>query len=243
MPVGAQRVVLGRENTLDGTHQRAALARQVGVNLPLEVGFEQVARTYADAQRHHAFECAPRGVLEYGVARIQAAALEEHAAQRSPRAFRGDQDHVYVGRRHDARALLVGDAEAVREVERLARREVFLDRRPYGDLPGVGEQVLDDRCAPGGLFDPEERLARYPAVGDGLVPAFRAFALSDDDVEPVVLEVERLPRPLYAVADYGDGFVPEDFACFFQGKLFAGNDLLFYSAEIDLCHSCMNFKS
>ena len=69
------------------------------------------------------------------------------------------------------------------------------------------------------------------------------FALSDDDVEPVVLEVERLPRPLYAVADYGDGFVPEDFACFFQGKLFAGNDLLFYSAEIDLCHSCMNFKS
>ena len=91
----------------------------------------------------------------------------------------------------------------MREVERLARREVFLDRRPYGDLPGVGEQVLDDRCAPGGLFDPEERLARYPAVGDGLVPAFRAFALSDDDVEPVVLEVERLPRPLYAVADYG----------------------------------------
>lgn len=75
------------------------------------------------------------------------------------------------------------------------------------------------------------------------VPAFRAFALSDDDVEPVVLEVERLPRPLYAVADYGDSFVPEDFACFFQGKLFAGNDLLFYSAEIDLCHSCMNFKS
>ena len=127
MSVGAQRVVLGGEDALDGAHQRAALTGEVGVDLALEIGFEQVARTYADAQRHHAFECAPRGVLEYGVARIQAAALDEHAAQRSPRAFRGDQDHVYVGRRHDARALLVGDAEAVGEVEGLARREVLFD--------------------------------------------------------------------------------------------------------------------
>ena len=235
--MGAQRVVLGRENTLDGTHQRAALARQVGVNLPLEVGFEQVARTYADAQRHHAFECAPRGVLEYGVARIQAAALDEHAAQRSPRAFRGDQDHVYIGRRHDARALLVGDAEAVREVERLARREVLFDGGPYGDLTRVGQQVLDDRRALGGLFDAEERLARLPAVGDGLLPALAALALAHDDVQAVVPEVERLPRTLHAVADDGDGFVFQDFAGFLQGELLARNNIFFDSAEIDLCHN------
>ncbi len=60
-------------------------------------------------------------------------------------------------------------------------------------------------------------------------------------LNPLSLQVERLPRPLYAVADYGDGLVLEGFACFFQRKLLAGYDLLFDSAEIDLCHGFRDF--
>ena len=124
-----------------------------------------------------ALEGAARGFLEDRIARIQSPALQEHASQRGARTFGGDQDHVHAGRGYDARALLVGDAEAVREVERLARREVFFDGGPYGDLTRVGQQVLDDRRALGGLFDAEERFARLPAVGDGLLPALAALAL------------------------------------------------------------------
>ena len=237
MAVGAERFVLGGEDALNGAHQRAALARQVGVDFAFEVGFEQVARTYADAQRHHALEGAARGVLEDRIARIESPALQEHAPQRGARTFGGDQDHVHAGRGHDACAFLVGDAEAVREVERLARREVFFDGGPYGDLARVGQQVLDDRCALGGLFDAEERLARLPAVGDGLLPALAALALADDDVQAVVPEVERLPRTLHAVADDGDGFVFQDFAGLLQGELLARNNIFFDSAEIDLCHN------
>ena len=127
------------------------------------------------------------------------------------------------------------------EVERLARGEVFFDDGPYGDLPGVGQQVLDDRGALGGLLDVEERFARHPAVGDGLVPALGAFALADDDVEAVVAEVQRLAGALHAVADDGDGLVFEDLEGFFQGEFFAGYDVLFDAAEIDLCHVFRDF--
>lgn len=48
----------------------------------------------------------------------------------------------------------------MREIERLARGQVFLDRRPYGDLGGVGEQILDNRRALARLLDLEQgRLA------------------------------------------------------------------------------------
>ncbi len=159
-----------------------------------------------------------------------------------PEPFGATEDHIDIGRGHDARALLVGDAEAVGEIERLARCEVLFDGGPYGDLPGVGEQILDDRGALGGLFDFEERFARHPAVGDGLVPAFRALALADDDVESVVAQVQRLAGALHAVADDGDGFVFEDFEGFLQGEFLAGYDVLFDVAEIDLCHDVCDFS-
>ena len=76
------------------------------------------------------------------------------------------------------------------------------------------------------------------SVLPGSQPSATAFSqLSDDDVEPVVLEVERLPRTLHAVADDGDGFVFQDFAGFLQGELLARNNIFFDSAEIDLCHN------
>ena len=64
-------------------------------------------------------------IFEFG-AYVSKTALP-NKEQRGSRAFRGDQDHVHVGRGHDARALLVGDAEAVGEIEGLARREVLFD--------------------------------------------------------------------------------------------------------------------
>ena len=233
----AQRLVLGGEDALDGAHERAALARQVGVDLAFEVGLEEITRTDADAEGHHALEGVSRRILEDGETRIETASFEEHPPQRGARSLGGDQDHVHVGRRDDARALLVGDAEPVREVECLAGREVFAERGPHGDLACVGEQVLDDRAALGRLLDAEERLPRYPAVGDGPFPTAGALALAYDDVEAVVAQVERLSGALYAVADDGDRLVFEDFACLLQWKLFAGDDGFVYTAEIDLCHS------
>ena len=57
-----------------------------------------------------------------GEAGVDAAAFEEQPADRRARALRGDQDHVDVLRRHDAGLVAEDDREAVREVQRLARR-------------------------------------------------------------------------------------------------------------------------
>ena len=46
----AQDGVLGFEDALDGAHQGAPLTGQVGVDLALEVGLEQVAGADADAE-------------------------------------------------------------------------------------------------------------------------------------------------------------------------------------------------
>ena len=44
----------------------------------------------------------------------------------------------------------------------------------------------------------------------GQVPAAALVALADDDVDAVVLHVERLAAALHAVAEDGDGLVAED---------------------------------
>ena len=49
MAILAEHFVLCAEQALDGTHQRAAFACQVGNRLTLESGFEEVARADADA--------------------------------------------------------------------------------------------------------------------------------------------------------------------------------------------------
>ena len=46
-----------------------------------------------------------------------------------------------------------------------------------------------------------------PTVGDGFVPGLGVLALTNDDVETVVAQVQRLARALYPVADDGDRFV------------------------------------
>lgn len=117
----------------------------------------------------------------------------------------------------------------------------FLDRRPHGDLAGVGKQVLDDGTLCGCLFDLEKRLAGNPAVGYGLVPTLGAFALAHDDVEAIVLEVEGLSGTLYAVSDHGDRFIFERFESLREREFVAGDHIFLDPSEIHFCHGCNVF--
>ena len=92
---------------------------------------------------------------------------------------------------------------------------MLLDGRPHLYLSGIGEQHAEDGALLGGLLNREERLARYPSVGDGLVVGL-AFALADDDVEAVVAQVACLAGALDAIADDGDDLILQYFACFLQ---------------------------
>lgn len=113
---------------------------------------------------------------------------------------------------------------------------MLFDSRPYGDLGSVRQQVLNDGSPLAGLFDFEKRFPGNPAVCDSFVPGFRIFALADDHIETVILQVQRLSRSLNAVADDGDGLALKHFERFAQRKLFAGDNVLLDAAEIHFCH-------
>ena len=236
----AEHFVLGGQDALDGAHERAALTGQVGVDLTLEVGLEEVAGTDGDTEGQGALERTAGGVLVDGERRIDATALQEQTAHGGAGALRGHHDHVDVLRRDDAGAVVEGDAEAVGEVERLAGGQVLLDHGPLRDLGGVGKEVFDHGRLLAGLLDAEEGLAGHPAVRDSLVVGL-AGALANDDVDAVVLEVQGLSGALDAIADHGDNLVLKDFTGFFNRKLIAGDDVLDHSAEIHLCHTLLVF--
>ena len=126
------------------------------------------------------------------------------------------------------------------EIQGLACGEVLLHHGPLLDLRSVGEQVFDHGRLLAGLLDAEEGLAGHPAVRDGLVIGL-AGTLANDDVDTVVLEVQGLSGALDTIADHGHDFVLKDFACFFNRKLIAGDDVLDHSAEIHLCHTLLTF--
>ena len=81
--------------------------------------------------------------------------------------------------------------------------------RPGLGLGGIGQQVHDDGTARDGLVDLEQVLAGNPAVLLGILPGLAALSDADDDVEAVVAEVQALAVALGAVADEGEGVVPE----------------------------------
>ena len=240
MSILAQHLVLSCEQSLDGTHQRTAFTGKVRIYLLLEGGFEQVSRSDADTECNDTVVSAARSILIDGIARIESLALKEQTAQRRSRTLRSDHDHIHVGRRNDASTVIVGDAEAVREVECLAGRQVLLHGRPYGNLTRIRQQILNDSTAFAGLFDIEQVLSRNPTVCYGLVPRLRVLALTHNDIETVVLQVERLARSLNSVTDDGYYFILEHLACLAERKLFAGYDILFDPAKIHLCHFSKN---
>ena len=141
--------------------------------------------------------------------------------------------------------LVVDVAEAVREVERLAGRDVLLDRLPDDGLRGVGREHHDHVALRGGLFDGEERLARHPAVLDRALPArigLRGLALADDHVDAVVPHVERLARTLDAIAKHRDRLALEDLLGLLEREFLARYDFLDDAAEIDVHLSLLLFS-
>ena len=87
-------------------------------------------------------------------------------------------------------------------------------------VPRLQASSIEKRVSPGN-----------PAVGYSFLVSL-AFALAYDYVETVVAEIESLTGALDTIADDCDGFVLEDFTCFFEGEFFAGDDGFFNTAEI-----------
>ena len=85
--------------------------------------------------------------------RKPASFFQEQPAHRRARTLGGHQDDVDVPGRHHAGLVAVGDAEAVREIQRLACGQMGLEPRPLVLLAGVGEEVLDDGAAAQAPFD------------------------------------------------------------------------------------------
>src|SRR5262249_31786872 len=116
--------------------------------------------------------------------------------------------------------------------------EVLLHNGPDRSLSGIRHQHLDDRSALDRFFDFKEGLAWLPAVFERSIPvALELAGLADNDVEPVVAQVERLGWALDTIPNDGDDFVFEDLARFGHGKLFARDDLFFHAAKINQCHN------
>ena len=84
-----------------------------------------------------------------------------------------DFDFRYISdvRSAYACALLVSNTETMREIKRLARSKMLLHSRPHSNLTRIREQVLNDCSLLASLLNVKEVLARYPTVGNGLVPA------------------------------------------------------------------------
>ena len=120
----------------------------------------------------------------------------------------------------------------MREIKRLTGREVFFHCWPQLQLRGIAEQIANDGAAFQRRFDLEQRLAGHKAVGDGLVPRLGVLTLAHDHVDAIVTLIERLPGPLYAIANNGDRFVLQDSLCFGQWKFFAGDDIFYRAAKV-----------
>ena len=200
----------------------------------LERGREKVAGADADANGQAAFLGAAGGVLADGEARVDAGAGKEVAADGGAGALGRDHDDIHVPGRNDARLVLVGNREAMREVECVPGFQVFLHHWPDSALGGIGDKHLDDRAPADALVNLEQGFARHPAILDGAVPvALEGAGLANDDVEAVVAQVQRLGRPLHAVTNDGDNFVLKHLPSLGHREFLPRDDLFFCSAKID----------
>lgn len=103
-----------------------------------------------------------------------------------------------------SRKKSTGDA-----VTYLALGELWLDVWPGFGLRSVGKEVHDDGSLGDGLVDVKEVLALNPTILCCLFPAGAALAHTNNDIEPVVAEVEPLSVALRAVSDEGECVVLE----------------------------------
>ena len=91
----------------------------------------------------------------------------------------------------------------MRKHESISRAQAFFHFRPQRFLPCIRNQVADDGSSLRSFFDTEERLPRFPAVLFGLGVVTRAY----DDIESVILKIQRLGRSPDAITENRNGFV------------------------------------
>ena len=196
-----QRVEAGLDQLGGAAAEHRLLAEEVGLALVLEGGLDHAGAGAADALgvgEHHLLGVAGR-VLVDGEQAGNAAAGLELAADEVARTLRGDHADVDAGRRLD---LAEVDREAVGEHQQVALGDPVLDLGlPDVGLALVGKQDHHHVAGAGGVGD----VHHLESVLLGLGARARVGAQADDDVDPRVLEVERVRVALGAVAQDRDG--------------------------------------
>jgi len=80
--------------------------------------------------------------------------------------------------------------------------------RPDGALSRIRHQHFDYSPPLACFLDAEKSFSGHPSVFPGTIPVpWKLLGLADNDVETIVLHVQRLPRPLNPIADYGNRLV------------------------------------
>ena len=235
--VRTEAVVLSFHHAAESAHEDAALADEVGRHFVVEGGREEVAGTDGDADGERILLSLAGSVLRDGIGGVDAGTIEEVATHVRARTLRSDHDHVHILGRIDACDLAVLVSETMREVKRLARGHVLLDLLPHLANGPVRREKHHDVTLFSSLFNGEERLARHPAILERTAPAgvrALALALTDDHIDAVVPHVERLCRPLNAVAEHGDCLALENLLGLLERKLLARHNVFGNAAKVDL---------
>src|SRR5580765_8858749 len=102
-----------------------------------------------------------------------------------------------------------------------------LHRWPNGPLRSIGDEQNNDGSAPDSFINVEECFSRHPAIFESAVLG----ALTDDDIETVIAQVQRLCVALNAIADDSNGFILESLTRFGHGKLLARDNVFLRSSE------------
>src|SRR5688572_338249 len=92
----AQYFILCCENSLNSAHQSAALAGKIAEYFFFEIGFEQVTATNCNTESNNTLFGFAGGILENGIAAVEAATLQKHPAQGSTRSFRSYEEYVHI---------------------------------------------------------------------------------------------------------------------------------------------------
>lgn len=204
-----ENLVLGKEHTVDTTHEATTLTVQVGVNLLLEGGLVQVTGSNGNTHGDGLLLGLAGDILEDGNGRVDTTALTEEGADGTAGPLGGDEDNIDISGDIDLGQILENGRETVGEVKSLSLGEEGLDLGPGLGLGSIGEKVHDDGTLVNGGLDIEQVLSGNPAVLDGLLPGSTILTDTNDDIEAVVTEVETLTVTLGAVADEGKGVVLE----------------------------------
>jgi len=238
MTIFTKHLVLGFNNPGKSPHQNPPFPGQVGINLILEGGREEVTRTNGDTQCQGAVKRPSCEILEDSKTGVNTMAGQEIGAHTGPRSLGSHQDHIDMSGRNNPRLLLVHHRETMREIKGIPFVQTRLELGPDQPLCGIRHQILDDGTPAGRLFHREKGLPRNKTVTYRLVPVlFELRRLPDDHPEPLVTHVQGLRRPLYPVSDDRNHLIFQYFPCFLHRELLAENHVLHFPAKTDFCHN------